>query len=144
MKSIIKNHIIILLFSSLVFSQTGKIVVQIIGFKNNKGIARIVLFDQKKGFPSEHIYGLVSKSVFIDSSFITVALDSLFYGEYALSVLHDENNNGKMDTNFLGIPKEGYGVSNNVNPKMHAPRFDDALFSLRKPLKKVEIILHYR
>ena len=144
MKSITKIIIITLLFYSYAFPQTGKISVQINGFRNNIGVVRIVLFNQSKGFPSDYQHGLVSKSQAIDTSFISVTFDSLTYGEYALSVLHDENKNGKMDSNFFGIPKEGYGVSNNVNPTMRAPRFNEALFSLNESLKKLKIILHYR
>jgi uncharacterized protein (DUF2141 family) len=144
MKTITNIKIIILLFYSFAFSQTGKISVQIDGFKNNNGLINIILFNQSKGFPSEYKYGLASQSLPIDSSIISITFDSLSYGEYALSVLHDENNNGKMDTNFLGIPKEGYGVSNNIRPKMRPPRFDEALFSLKEPQKIIKIILYYR
>ncbi len=141
---LLTNIFIILLLYSLTYSQTGKVYVEISGFKNNKGLVRIVLFNQSKGFPSEHQYGLLTKSQPIDSSFITVIFDSLTDGEYALSVLHDENKNGKIDTNFLGIPKEGYGVSNNVNPNLRSPRFDEALFSLQNFIKKLKITLYYR
>jgi uncharacterized protein (DUF2141 family) len=143
MKPII-NTIIILLFYSLAFSQTGTICVEISGLKNNKGLVRIVLFDQSKGFPSEYQYGLLAKSQPIDSTLITVIFDSLTCGEYAVSVLHDENKNGKIDNNFLGIPEEGYGVSNNVNPIMRPPRFAEASFYLQNIIKKVKIALHYR
>lgn len=48
-------------------------------------------------------------------------------GDYVLSVFHDENNNGELDTGFLGIPKEPYGFSNNLN-KMRPPSFEEAAF----------------
>lgn len=47
-------------------------------------------------------------------------------GAYALAVHHDGNSNGKVDANFFGIPKEGYGVSNDPRPKFRAPRFAEA------------------
>jgi uncharacterized protein (DUF2141 family) len=128
----------------LALSQPGKIFLEISGFKNNQGLVRIVLFDQSKGFPSEYQYGILLKSQPVDSSIIFVTFDSISYGTYAVSVLHDENKNGKMDTNFLGIPKEGYGVSNNVNPGMRAPRFEEALFLLKNPIRKLKIAIHYR
>jgi uncharacterized protein (DUF2141 family) len=52
-------------------------------------------------------------------------------GVYAVAVFHDENANGKLDKNFLGIPREGYGASNNVRPKMSAPAFKDAAFTVK-------------
>ena len=47
-------------------------------------------------------------------------------GTYAVAVHHDANANGRMDSNFFGMPKEGYGVSNDVRPKFRAPRFSEA------------------
>jgi len=49
-------------------------------------------------------------------------------GRHAVSVLHDENGNGRLDTGFLGIPREGGGVSNNPAARMGPPRFADAVF----------------
>jgi uncharacterized protein (DUF2141 family) len=47
-------------------------------------------------------------------------------GSYAVAAFHDENSNGKLDANFLGVPREGYGVSNDVRPRFRAPRFSEA------------------
>jgi uncharacterized protein (DUF2141 family) len=55
------------------------------------------------------------------------------HGEYAIAVFVDVNGNGKMDKNFLGIPKEQYGFSNNVMGKMAAPSFEMAKFSVTGP-----------
>ena len=49
-------------------------------------------------------------------------------GEYAISVHHDDNDNGKMDTNFIGIPKEPTGLSNGAVPKFGPPKYKDAAF----------------
>lgn len=46
--------------------------------------------------------------------------------EYAVAVHHDANSNGKLDANFLGIPKEGYGMSNDPRPRFRAPRFSES------------------
>ena len=51
-------------------------------------------------------------------------------GIVAVASAHDENDNGKTDTNFLGIPREDWGVSNNARPNLRAPRFDEAQFEL--------------
>jgi uncharacterized protein (DUF2141 family) len=51
-------------------------------------------------------------------------------GKYAISVFHDENSNGKMDANFIGIPKEPYGVSG--KPKFGKPKFDDCSFEVKE------------
>ena len=136
--------IIILFFGSITYAQSGKVIVQVDGFRNTNGYARITLYKQSKGFPSEHKFGLKSKSVKPATTTVTFEFDSLDFDDYALSVLHDENGNGRMDTNFIGIPKEGYGVSNNINPRTRAPKFEEAMFSLSKNIKILKIDIIYR
>jgi uncharacterized protein (DUF2141 family) len=50
-------------------------------------------------------------------------------GEYAISIIHDKNRNGRLDTNFIGIPKEPFGFSNNPKIKFGPPSFSDAKFA---------------
>ena len=51
-------------------------------------------------------------------------------GDYALSIFYDSNNNGELDTNFIGIPKEPSGLSNNARPRFGPPKYKDAVFTL--------------
>jgi len=51
-------------------------------------------------------------------------------GQYAVSCFHDLNGNGKLDTNWAGIPTEPYGFSNNARPKFRAPKWAEAAFAL--------------
>lgn len=60
---------------------------------------------------------------------LTVTIPDLAPGTYAVSLFHDANGNGKLDTNFIGIPKEGYGFSNNVGAR-GKPTFAEAKFTL--------------
>ena len=55
------------------------------------------------------------------------------YGEYAVTLFVDSNGNKKLDKNFLGIPKEQYGFSNNVMGRMSPPTFDQAKFAIAGP-----------
>ena len=64
-------------------------------------------------------------------------------GTYALAVIHDENMNGKLDTNWLGIPKEGYGFSNDAKALLSAPSFSAASFSYEGGDLALTITLHY-
>jgi uncharacterized protein (DUF2141 family) len=61
---------------------------------------------------------------------VTCRFEALAPGDYAVAVSHDLNGNKKADTNFVGIPTEAWGVSNNVRPGLRAPRFDEARFSV--------------
>jgi len=64
-------------------------------------------------------------------------------GTYALAVIHDENMNGKLDTNWLGIPKEGYGFSNDVKALLGAPSFSAASFKYDGGTLDLMVSLHY-
>ncbi|WP_163995667.1 DUF2141 domain-containing protein [Pyxidicoccus caerfyrddinensis] len=69
------------------------------------------------------------RSVEVTDSKLTVTIPDLAPGDYAVSLFHDANDNNKLDTNIIGIPKEGYGFSNNVGAR-GKPRFDEAKFTL--------------
>ena len=62
-------------------------------------------------------------------------------GEYAIPVHHDDNDNGKMDTNFIGIPKEPTGLSNGAVPKFGPPKYQDAAFRVGDEDLEMPIIL---
>ncbi len=64
-------------------------------------------------------------------------------GTYALAVIHDENMNGKLDTNWLGVPKEGYGFSNDVKAVRGAPSFSDASFPYDGQVLDFTLSMHY-
>jgi uncharacterized protein (DUF2141 family) len=59
-----------------------------------------------------------------------VSLGNLPPGRYAVSCFHDMNGNGKLDTNWAGIPTEPYGFSNNARPKFRPPHWAEAAFDL--------------
>jgi uncharacterized protein (DUF2141 family) len=63
-------------------------------------------------------------------------------GIYAISIFHDRNNNGEIDKNFVGIPTEGYGFSNNIKHKFTSATFEEAQFSINKS-KKITIKMEY-
>jgi uncharacterized protein (DUF2141 family) len=69
------------------------------------------------------------RSVEVTDSKLTVTIPDLAPGDYAVSLFHDANDNNTLDTNIIGIPKEGYGFSNNVGAR-GKPRFDEAKFTL--------------
>jgi uncharacterized protein (DUF2141 family) len=60
-----------------------------------------------------------------------------------VSVFHDENSNGKIDRNFMGIPKEGVGASNDAEGRFGPPKFDDARFTYRGGLNVLTIHVRY-
>ena len=111
---------------------SGNLHVEVLGLKNMKGQLGILVFENSEGFPVEHDKALRQIMIPIDQDQIKYTFDNLPFGEYAVAVMHDENLNEELDTNFLGIPKEGTGVSNNIKSKMGPPKFKDASFNLDK------------
>ncbi len=111
--------------------QNGQIIINASNFKNSNGTAHFSLFSRSKGFPDKHKFAHVTASVPIIDNHASVTFENLSFGEYAVSVLHDENNNYKMDANFIGIPKEGFGISNNYKGEKNRPAFNKAKISLR-------------
>ena len=64
-------------------------------------------------------------------------------GRYAIIVIHDENDNGRIDENFIGVPTEGYGFGNNAQGVLSAPAFDAAAITIGKANVSTTITLHY-
>ena len=64
-------------------------------------------------------------------------------GTYALAIVHDENMNGKLDTNWLGIPTEGYAFSNDAKALLGPPSFSAASFSYNTGNLEMTISMHY-
>lgn len=103
--------------------QNAEILINAFNFKNDNGTARFSLFNRSKGFPAKYKYAHVTASVPIINNSATVRFENVEYGEYGISVLHDENNNYKMDSNLIGMPKEGFGISN-YKDKKSRPSYD--------------------
>jgi uncharacterized protein (DUF2141 family) len=118
------------------FTANYSITVKINGIKTSKGLIFITLYSSSVGFPSDNKKAIRSLSVDAVSPATEAVFKDLPPGTYAMAVMHDENNNGKMDKNFLGIPTEGYCVSNNAKGFMSAPSFDHAKFELHQEVKQ--------
>ena len=124
--------------TSLLSAQQHQIEVEVTGFGNNKGAAMVGLYNTKASFLGKSWKS--AKTVVKDKKTVVVFTD-VPSGEYAVSMFHDENGNGKLDRNFVGIPKEGYGASNDAMGFMGPPKYDDAKFKLNSN-KKIVIKIH--
>ncbi|MDX5339139.1 MAG: DUF2141 domain-containing protein [Cyclobacteriaceae bacterium] len=133
--------VIIHLFSAPVFSQTANLKVQISPTKSDEGKVLVLVFNSEKGFPEsiDHAYKrLVLTPKNQQAEFILEGIPS---GKYAITVLHDEDNNGKMNTSLMGFPQEKYGFSNNPKIYFGPPTFEKAAITLGKENKTVQIQL---
>lgn len=119
------------------------LTVTVKDLRNRKGTLIFGVFKTPDGFPnveSKSVYWEV-RSADAESTTFTASLPP---GRYAASVLHDENRSGGMDRGGLGIPLEGYGVTNNPKPKMRAATFEEATFTLPADGKELTISLQYQ
>lgn len=102
-----------------------KLVIE--GIDKIEGEIRIAVFDSKEKYTKEPVYAVV---IPVDSTTIVWEEESLAFGEYAIAVYHDKNENGKIDTNILGIPKEDYGFSNNARGRFGPASWEDSKFTV--------------
>jgi uncharacterized protein (DUF2141 family) len=133
----------LLLFSLASAQDFFAITVRITGFRNSDGFAYVALYNQADGFPAVKAKALKIQHGTIQNGEVLLRFDQLPPGTYAVVMYHDENANGVYDTNLLGIPKEGWGASNDPRPRIRAPRFDEAKFEVNHPEQTVEIKLCY-
>ncbi len=108
--------------------QTYKLTVNINGLHSDNGKVMVILFNHDDGYPVDPDKAVNKTSINIVNEKCTAVFDSLPKGEYAVACFHDENNNGKLDKNFLGMPSEGVGASNNAKGFLGPPKFKDAKF----------------
>ena len=123
---------IVLFISSLVSAQNVNLTVSISGLKSNTGAVLVGLYNSDGTFLKKSYKGATSD---IKANGAKVTFLNIPKGEYAISAFHDKNKNGKLDTNFIGIPKEDYACSNNAKGVMGPPKYEDAKFELKKDLK---------
>ncbi|WP_339815452.1 DUF2141 domain-containing protein [uncultured Imperialibacter sp.] len=136
-----KNVLMMILLLAGIESQAGdnqgKLVVKVTNPGDLKGQVMVGLFDKEDNFLKKPVKGVSAKATAEGQELV---FENLPYGEYAVSVIHDENENGELDT-FLVIPTEPYGFSNNVMGKFGPPSFEQTKISFKKDTS-VEIKLN--
>ena len=107
---------------------TSNINLSITNLRNSKGHVLVSVFNSEEGFPEKATAAVRTEKISITNKQATTIFAGLPPGRYAIALLHDENDDMKMNTNFFGIPKEGYGFSNNVMGSFGPPSFSRASF----------------
>ena len=120
--------------------QKGKLIIKFDGLKNDKGNLIIALCNSSENYKVDE-RPFIGKNVKLNDKSIAVEFDDLPFGEYAVKAFHDENGNNKFDTNFIGIPTEDYGFSNNARGTFGPPSWEDAKFSLKNSSQSIEILI---
>jgi uncharacterized protein (DUF2141 family) len=120
---------------------SNQLIVNIDNVKTTKGSLFIGLYKDKENFTNiNSVYQSDILEVVDNQDFKTTF--HIPNGTYAISVFHDENGNKELDTNFFGIPKEGFGFSNNPKIGFSKPTFEECSFKIEQN-KQINITLGY-
>jgi uncharacterized protein (DUF2141 family) len=114
--------------------ETTSLTVVVNGIRHQKGEICFRVFADANGFPSGDTDGVASGCTKISGSYAKKEFSGLKPGRYAVAVIDDQNGDYKLDTDFFGIPQEGFGISNNprVSISTGSPSFSKASFPIRK------------
>jgi uncharacterized protein (DUF2141 family) len=119
------------------------ITVSVTGLRNDQGQVACTLYTSADGFPSKPEKAAARQFVKIAAKSSSCFFDNLAPGTYAVAVMHDENGNGKLDKNFIGMPTEGFGASRDARGTMGPPKWDDASFSFPGGSVQIPVTIHY-
>jgi uncharacterized protein (DUF2141 family) len=117
--------------------------VEIVGIHNDRGRVLCSLFSSAADFPKKTDRAVARAASDISHGQASCEFPGTAPGTYAVSVFHDENSNGKMDANFLGIPREGVGASNNAKGHFGPPKFEAAAFQFSGGRLDIKITISY-
>jgi uncharacterized protein (DUF2141 family) len=117
--------------------------IQVTGFRDNNGTAGGVLFSSPAGWPEDKSKAAVQGGFPIADN-QAVEVFQVPPGRYGVVVIHDENSNMKLDRNFFGIPKEGFGFANNPRVVLSAPSFQAGSVAVKFPTTEIAIRLIYK
>lgn len=108
----------------------GALTIRFTGLDNDKGTVRLALFDSEASYKADDAEKSMLRGAEapIQDGTSEIVLTRLPPGTYAFKVFHDENGNGKLDTNFIGVPREQYAFSNNARGRMGIPPFAKSSF----------------
>lgn len=119
----------------------GTILLTAVGLHNDTGDVKVGLFNSSESFTGKTKDKFAGATIKIQNKKAQYVFPNVPYGEYAIRLFHDENGNNEIDTNFLGIPTESYGFSNNARARFGPPNFEKAKFTVSSDTVRVKIDL---
>lgn len=130
-------------FQSVPVENTFSLIIKVEGLRNSEGVVQFALYNRDDTIPDENFkqyYKMGTSN--IDDGSATFTFSDLPSGRYAINILHDENENGKIDKGLF-LPKEGIGFSNyeSIN-LMNRPKFSKASFELNNDITKLIKIIY--
>lgn len=136
--SILSSLLVVTLAAAAAPAHAAGLTVVLRDPSSQAGVFQVVVVDAA-GYDGQQA-PLATREVAPAGAATTVTFDGLSPGRYAVMVIHDENGNGQLDTNLVGMPVEGYGFSNNPQV-MRKPTFDEAAFALPGDGAHLDIVI---
>jgi uncharacterized protein (DUF2141 family) len=124
-----------------VSESTGNLIINISGFPSSEGFAMVALHNSEESYEGGEVSAVAKTKIKVVDQKVQVVFTNLPYGWYGVSLYHDENGNGQMDKNAMGIPKEAYGFSNNAKGFFGRPNYKEVMFQLNSDEKQIAINL---
>ncbi len=112
----------------VVLTAQSTMKVTITNIRETEGTLMVALHSGEDTFPNEEPDRALTAPA--DKERVTITFDDLPKGNYALSIYHDLNENGELDKNIMGIPKEGFGFSNDAMGTFGAPSFKECIIQV--------------
>ena len=130
-------------YSSAKANFKGNLTVEIDGLKNKQGQVCASIFAKSQGFPNDRDRVIQRQCTKINDIPVKLTFENLPAGSYAVAVMHDSNEDLKLNRNSLGMPTEGFGFSKNPEVRTSAPKFSEAAIVLAGPNTSVQVHLKY-
>ena len=117
---------------------SARLIVDISGAESDDGMIVVSLFDTQASWMKKPLH---FESLPISESGASWIIENVPYGEYAISVIHDENGNGVLDTGLFRIPTESYGFSNGAKASFGPASWADSKFRIESADVRMRIVL---
>ncbi len=129
----------LVLLGPVASARAAELVVKVTGVTSDAGEIGCALYAGPEGFPLDLAMAVAGQWHPARQGGVQCRFPGLKRGIYAVAVSHDLNGNRRTDMNFLGIPTEDWGVSNNVRPSLRPPKFDEAQVGVGERDVKIQI-----
>lgn len=121
------------LFSHQGFAQntapsSNVLTIYVCGIHKIKGSLFVAVFDSAEDYENGSEYAVKKIKIPVREKKQPLEIEGLEFGEYGIKMYHDINENGELDKNFMGMPKEPYGFSNNAEALFSSPGFEETIF----------------
>ena len=123
-----------ILIAGFASNENPQLAIEIQNIEVVEGYIRIGVFNSEEKFLKRNST-FKNYIIAVESNTEKIVIDDLPKGEYAFILYHDINSDGKMNRKLIGIPKEPFGFSNNVRPKLAKPTFEECKFLLEDNLE---------